>query len=95
MGRPDPLSLGGQLEGRRAPRGNWKNRICPENQGGAEAGLQRGAGPEWSSLSVGNALGRPRGLSGAVAGPSSQGWERWGRVEQASTGLILFCFSLV
>lgn len=51
----DPLSLGGQLEGRTAPRGNWENRICSENHGGAEAGSQRDAGPEWRSLRAGDA----------------------------------------
>lgn len=82
----NPLSLRGQLEGRIAPRGNWKNRVCPENQGGAEAGFQRDAGPEWSSLRVGDASGRPRGLSETVAGPSSQGWEGWGRVGWGGAG---------
>lgn len=85
----DHLSLGGQ------PEGNWKSRVCPENHGGAEVGLQRDAGPEWRSLRMDDAPGRPQALRGTVARPSSQGWEWRGRTEQASTGLMLFCFSLV
>lgn len=64
---------------------------------GTEASLQRDAEPGQRSSEDGDALGpgRPQGVGGSVAGPSSPGGERWDRAEQASTGLTLSHFSLV
>lgn len=73
----NPLSLRGQLEGRIAPQGQLEEQTeyALRTREGQRLACRGNAGPEWSSLRVGDASGRPRGLSGTVGGSSSRGWE--------------------
>lgn len=68
-----PLSLRGQLEGRIAPQGQLEEQTeyALRTREGQRLACRGNAGPEWSSLRVGDASGRPRGLSGTVGGSSS------------------------